>query len=202
MNVNRISISKGNQKMGAVSSFSLPAITTCRPDAPCFKDCYAVKMERLYKNVKNAYWNNFRLLQEDPDSVFLQLKAHIMTVRFFRFHVSGDFYSYEYFVRVMDLARECNWCKFLAFTKRYEFANRYCDEGNEIPENFSLIFSAWGPDWTFPNPYNFPVSQVVFKGDEPDPEWFICGGNCQECGCKGVGCWQLKKGQTIAFDKH
>ena len=202
MNNKQISISKGNSKMKEISSFSLPAVTTCRPDAPCRKDCYALRLSKLRKNVRNSYERNYKLLQENPESVFAQLKAHIFTVRFFRFHVSGDFYSYDYFKDVMQLATDCPWCKFIAFTKQYEIANRYIKEAGKLPENFNLIYSAWGNDWKFPNPYNLPVAQVLFKGQEPLENWYTCGGNCQECSCKGVGCWQLKQGETIYFNKH
>lgn len=202
MNDLKISISKGNIKLHDVTSFSLPPVTTCRKDAPCKKDCYACKIQRLRPAVKAAYERNYKLLKENPESVFKQLEAHLFTVRFFRFHVSGDFYNAEYFSKVMDLARSCNWCRFIAFTKQYEIANDYIKNGGTIPENFNLIFSAWGKNWKFPNPYNLPVAEVIFKGEEPNPEWLTCGGNCQECSCKGVGCWQLKKGETIYFNKH
>lgn len=204
MNNKQISISNGNSKMGKISSFSLPAVTTCNPKAPCFAKCYALRMTKRgdRKTVKDAYERNYDLLQKDPESVFTQLKAHLFTVRFFRFHVSGDFYSYEYFVRVMDLARECNWVRFLAFTKQYGIVNRYIEEGNEIPENFKILFSGWGTDWIIDNPYNFPVAQVLFKKQVPGPDWNICGGNCTECNCRGIGCWNLKKGETVYLPEH
>ena len=202
MNDQKISISKGNIKLHDVTSFSLPPATTCRHDAPCKAKCYAAKICKLRPAVRNAYERNFKLLQENPESVFQQLKAHIYTIRFFRFHVSGDFYSYDYLCKVMDLVKDCNWCKFIAFTKQYELVNRYIEENGPIPDNFNLIFSAWGKNWKFPNPYKLPVAQVVFKGEEPKNDWLMCGGNCQQCGCRGVGCWQLKQGETIYFREH
>ena len=202
MNQQQISISKGNTKLKEITSFSLPPVITCRPDAPCTIDCYACKICNLRRNVAEAYSRNFKLLQENPESVFIQLKSHLFTVRFFRFHVSGDFYNYDYFKAVMRLAIDCPWCRFIAFTKQYEIANRYIKENGNLPENFNLIFSAWGNDWKFENPYNLPVAQVLFKGQEPLENWYTCGGNCQECSCKGVGCWQLHNGETIYFNKH
>lgn len=35
-----LNISEGNSKMDAIPSFSLPPVITCRPDAPCRKECY------------------------------------------------------------------------------------------------------------------------------------------------------------------
>lgn len=102
----------------------------------------------------------------------------------------------------MDLAKECNWVRFLAFTKQYEIVNRYIEEGNEIPENFKILFSGWGPDWIIDNPYNFPVAQILFKKQIPGPDWNICGGNCTECNCRGIGCWNLNKGETVYLPEH
>lgn len=204
MNNNSISISKRNSKMHDIASFSLTPGCTCRHDAPCWKShkCYATKGNYRFDNVKEAHARNYKLLRENPDSVFAQLKAHVFTVRFFRFHVAGDFYSYDYFCRVMKLATESPWCRFLAFTKSYEIANKYIDENGSLPENFTLIFSAWGKNWKFPNPHNLPTAEVVFRGETPDPTWYTCNGNCEDCACKGVGCWQLKPGETIYFDEH
>lgn len=56
--------------------------------------------------------------------------------------------------------------------------------------------------WTVPNPHNLPTSAVIFKGTEPRDGWKVCGGNCAECACRGCGCWELKKGETIAFYQH
>ena len=57
-NNNMISISKGNIKMGDISSISLPAVVTCRPDAPCFLKCYARKMCAYRDTVRAAYERN------------------------------------------------------------------------------------------------------------------------------------------------
>ena len=45
--VNRISVSAGNTKMGAIRSFSLPPIQTCPKRCPCADKCYAAKICRL-----------------------------------------------------------------------------------------------------------------------------------------------------------
>ena len=88
MNTNKVSISNGNAKMGAIPSVSLPPCTTCNPNAPCFKKCYAVKLARRYKTVANAYERNLDILKTDSSAYWLQVKSAAMTTRFFRFHVS------------------------------------------------------------------------------------------------------------------
>ena len=200
---NQISISRGNIKMGAIPSVSLPACTTCNPKAPCFKKCYALRLEHRYKNVAAAYSNNLAILQEDPGAYWLQVKAAAITTRFFRYHVSGDIPNVGYFADMVQTARDLPGTTFLAFTKQYTIVNKYLDimGADAIPGNLKILFSNWGA-WKCENPYNLPVCEVVLKGSEPAPNWKICGGNCTECACRGVGCWELKNGETIAIFEH
>ena len=57
-----VKISKGNSKLGAIPSVSLPAGKTCRNDCECSNKCYAKKLERLRKTVREAYQHNYDLL--------------------------------------------------------------------------------------------------------------------------------------------
>ena len=201
IDVNRISISSGNTKMGAIRSFSLPPIQTCPKNCPCAAKCYAAKICRLRPSVRNAYQRNFEALQNDPQSVFEQLDREMKMQRYFRFHVSGDFYNYEYFSSVVELVRQNPSCNVLAFTKQFEIVNEWMEKHGALPQNFKLIFSEWG-NMEVNNPNDLPQSAVIFKGTEADHSWKICGGNCFECACRGVGCWVLQSGETIAFYEH
>ena len=62
----KLSVSNGNMKMGAIPSISLPSIKSCRSDAPCASKCYACRMEKRYKNVRNAYQNNLDMFLDAP----------------------------------------------------------------------------------------------------------------------------------------
>lgn len=197
----KISISNGNSKMGAIPSVSLPACVTCNPSAPCFKKCYAAKLERIYSSVKNAYARNLDILSDDPAAYWQQVKAAAVVTRFFRYHVSGDIPNAAYFAEMVKTAEEIPTTKFLAFTKQYQTVNDFINSGGVIPENLKIIFSSWGA-WKCENPHNLPTSDVIFKGCEPSEDWKICGGNCTECACRGVGCWEVKNGETIAFYEH
>lgn len=201
MNNQIVSISKGNSKMGAIPSVSLPPCITCNPDAPCFKKCYAVRLQNRYKQTKSAYQKNLDILNNNPDIYWLQVQAAATMTKYFRYHVSGDIPNYEYFVNMCETAKKLHTTNFLAFTKQYKYINQYIESGNAIPENLKIIFSNWG---TFKsnNPYNLPSCEIIFKGDEPAENWKICGGNCAECACRGIGCWELKKGETIAIYEH
>jgi hypothetical protein len=196
-----VSISKGNSKMGAIPSVSLPACITCNPDAPCFKKCYAAKIERLYTNTRNAYARNLDILTNDPFTYWLQVQAAASMTRFFRFHVSGDIPNIDYFDHMVTMARSLPGTVFLAFTKQYHIVNDYLNDGGTIPENLKIIFSNWG-EWKCENPHGLPTCEIILKGSEPAENWKICGGNCTECACRGIGCWELKNGETIAIYEH
>ena len=200
---NQISISRGNIKLGAIPSVSLPACITCSPNAPCFKKCYALRMSRRRKSVADAYARNLDILTNDPGAYWLQVKAAAITTRFFRYHVSGDIPNIDYFVQMVKTARELPGTMFLAFTKQYNLVNTYIDTfgSDAIPPNLKILFSNWGT-WKCENPHGLPVCEIVLKGSEPAPDWKICGGNCTECACRGIGCWELKNGETIAIYEH
>lgn len=199
-NENRVSISPGNKKMGFIPSVSLPPVITCASCCKCAEKCYAAKLCRLRPTVKAAYDRNLRILKNDIDGYFIQVKAAAMTSRYFRFHVSGDIPDMNYLDRMIKLAEELPGTAFLAFTKQYNFVNNFLQYA-KIPANLKIIFSAW-PGMPMENPHNMPVANVIFKGQEPAENWKICGGNCTECACRGVGCWELKKGEQIAFYEH
>ena len=197
----RVSISPGNNKMGAIPSVSLPPVITCPAGCPCAAKCYAAKLCRLRPSVRDAYARNLAILREDPAAYWLQVKAAASVTRFFRFHVSGDIPDYSYFVNMVDMARDLPGTEFLAFTKRYEVVNDFITHDGDIPGNLHVIFSEW-PGLDIDNPHNMPAAAVIFKGEEPRENWKVCPGNCSDCAARGVGCWELKKGETIAFYEH
>jgi hypothetical protein len=202
---NKVSISKGNAKMGAIPSVSLPPIITCPRGAPCAGKCYAAKLCRIYPTVKNAYQNNLDILNNNEYEYWLQVHRAINTSKYFRFHVSGDIPNFKYFVEMVNAAKKNPGTQILAFTKQYKIVNDYIDTFGELPDNLHLIFSRWDSKWnvSINNPHDLPMSAVIFKHSPDTIEYSkICGGNCTECACRGVGCWELKKGETIAFYEH
>lgn len=200
----KISISGGNSKMGAVPSVSILPFITCPAVCArtCGADCYAAKIAKLYKTVLKAYARNTALLMDRPADFWRQVESAVMGSRFFRFNVAGDILNADYFKNVVEIAARQSHCKILIFTKRYNVVNDYIKNGGVIPENLQVIFSAW-ENLQPVNPYNMPESNVIMPDAETIPEnWKICGGNCFECFCRGVGCWECKKGDTIAFKLH
>lgn len=197
----KLSISNGNSKMGRIPSVSLPPVITCPKNAPCVKKCYAAKLCRIYPTVKKAYENNHNILMENDTEYWTQVRKAAKTSKFFRYHVSGDIIDYHYFNWMTITAEDIPGTTFLAFTKQYDIVNNYIDLFGSLPNNLKIIFSEWG-DQKPNNPHNLPTAAVIFKGKDPEPNWKICGGNCAECACRGVGCWEIEPGETIAFYEH
>ena len=197
-----VKISKGNSKLGAIPSVSLPSIKTCRSCACCEK-CYAQKLERLRPSVKNAYEHNLGVLLSDPTTYWREVEASVMMSRFFRFHVSGDIPNTSYLENMVAVAGRNTHCEILCFTKRYEMVNEFIQKNGELPNNLHMIFSGWvGLDMA--NPFSLPEAHVRYRdGSTTAREDAIeCGGNCTECALTEGGCWNLQKGQQVIFNEH
>lgn len=197
-----ISVSKGNSKMGAVPSVSLPSVVTCRVCA-CSKKCYARKLERLRPSVAKAYKNNLTVLQTEPDTYWREVEAAIMMSRFFRFHVSGDIPDATYFYRMIEVAIRQPHCEILCFTKKYEIVNGYLETGRELPRNLHIIFSGW-VGLQMVNPFLLPEAHVKYRDGSTTAriDALKCGGNCTECAITEDGCWSLQNGSQVVFDEH
>lgn len=198
-----IKISPGNTKLGAIPSVSLPAGLTCRKDCPCYNKCYARKLERLRKNVRESYITNYRVLESDPDTYWREVEASVMMSRFFRFHVSGDIPSVDYLVRMVGVAERNPHCEILCFTKRYEFINEFLRSDGFFPANLHIILSAWR-GLKMDNPYGLPEAHVLYRDGTTtaSPNAKICTGNCAECARTDGGCWSLRKGEQVVFHEH
>lgn len=200
----RIKISPGNIKMGSIPSVSLPAGVTCRKNCLCYPKCYAHKIERLRKSVREAYESNYRLLIEDPDTYWREVNATVMLNRYFRFHVSGDIVDMDYLENMAKVAKDNPHCQILCFTKQYELVNEWLDNNEEgFPSNLHIIFSVWD-GMECPNPHNLPESHVRYRDGHTTAreDAYECGGNCSDCAMVECGCWVLENGEQIIFNEH
>ena len=200
-----ISISKQNSKMGEIPSVSLPSGITCG-NYPCYKECYARKIEKLRPSVREAYERNYRILKEDPDTFWKEVEDQIKISRFFRWHVSGDIPDRNYFQRMVDIAKRNQHCQMLCFTKKYDIVNTEIESGTKIPDNLHLIFSAW-QGLQMNNPHNFPEAHVRYKDGTTTAASYAVpcnrySGNCSTCARVDTGCWKLRAGEQVVFDKH
>lgn len=197
-----VKISKGNSKLGAIPSVSLPSIKTCR-NCACQEKCYAQKLERLRPAVRNAYQHNLEVWLKDPETYWREVEASIMMSRFFRFHVSGDIPSFKYLVNMVAIANRQPHCEILCFTKKYNLVNEFIEQGGELPSNLHMIFSGW-VGLEMANPFSLPEAHVRYRdGSTTAREDAIeCSGNCTECALTEGGCWNLQKGQQVIFNEH
>ena len=202
MRIKGFSFSESNKKMGRCGSFSVMPVTTCNPNAPCFKDCYARKMCAYRKSVRQAYEDNTKALMIDhrydefisAACIFIDLNEY----RLFRFNVAGDMFSFDYLNACCEIARRNPEVKFLAFTKQYKLVGESLKMGL-IPSNFNIVFSAWNAF----KPEDTTIVPVAYFDDGEhedliDSKAVLCGGDCQHC----KKCFYLNKGESVRFAKH
>ena len=200
-----VSISRGNVKMGAIPSVSLPPIITCSKEACkcCGQKCYAAKIARLRpKTVGAAYQRNLDILKSDPDKFWREVNAAVSVTRFFRFGVSGDIYDKDYFENMVKVAKNNKHCEILCFTKKFSIVNEYLDE-HKLPKNLHILFSGWR-GLEIDNPHNLPEAHVLFKDGFTTAKdgAKLCTGNCFECSVNKANCWSLKNGEAVVFKEH
>lgn len=206
-----VHISKGNIKMGTVPSVSLVPFLSCPGvcGSTCGGKCYAAKIANLRPNVLKNYAENQALFMLRPEQFFAEVSRAMRGFRFFRWNVAGDILNRRFLDGMIRAARENPHCESLAFTKQFKTVNGWLEEnGGELPENLKILFSGW-ENLEPVNPYNLPTAWAVDfdacgiggSWDLPDG-WNVCGGNCFECACAGVGCWNLRHGEAVCFGMH
>lgn len=191
----RVCISKGNRKMGDIPSVSLPAIVFCIKICACLAYCYAKRMQNFRKNVREAYIRNMKILLENPEEFWRQVKEAVRKNRFFRYHVSGEIPNYEYFLKMVETASENPENDQLCFTKMYDIVNEYIDKNGFYPKNLHILFSG-DKNLEMNNPYHIPEAHIEFKDGtftgEIKKNAVACSGNCSHCSMAGEGCWALE----------
>lgn len=191
-----VCITKGNRKIGRVLNVSLPPITSCGGACRVCKGiCYDIKACMQYGNVLLARARNYALAMYDRDRYFAEISAALSPRRrrkVFRWHVGGDILDYDYFCRMVEVARLHPDWRFWTYTKQYDIVNRYVFEHGgsidaAIPGNLSIMFSVWdGLDCI--NPYEFATFECVLDGNKWPDGVHHCPGNCDVCLETGTGC--------------
>lgn len=196
-----IHVSIGNSKIGKMFNFSMPPGKTCSATAckTCFVNgCYACKSYRQYRNVRAAWDENYNYFVNDPagaeKEIVEYLKKHGHKASYFRIHVSGDFYSREYFDAWVRIAKQFPAIKFLAFTKQFDMI-----DAAAIPANMAVRLSDW-PGVDIPADLA-AVLPVAYCDDHTRPAStfdgaFRCPGSCTTC----KHCFDSKS--NTVFTKH
>ena len=200
-----ITISLTNSKLGgAIPSLNLPPLITCRADAPCRKECYALKGNFAYPNVKKSMQDNLNLYLKNKkkffDDIIDFLSNSDVIFKFFRWFSAGDIVDENFFKGIIRVAKKCKNTKFLLFTKKFNIVNDYL-KNNSLPKNLNVVFSGWDENFKIDNPYCLPTTYVYFpkQSNNHIPEFAIpCKGECKHC----KSCWSLKMWQSVYFHKH
>jgi len=197
----RVTISRGNRKLGAIMNVSLTPIECCPPGVPCANEgCYALKPYRLYPGTRRAWKTNARIARKDPKTYFSQIARAIARSRprYFRWHVAGDILNIDYLEQMCRIAADNPRTRFLAFTKAFELVNRY-ERRRSLPGNLKVMFSAW-PGMKIDNPHGHRIAWMQDGTEYRVPNDAVrCPGSCEDCGI----CFRLPKVcRDVVFHKH
>lgn len=208
-----ISISKGNGKTGdEVHIFNtLPGehpltlkdgtvltdiIGTCKGCCDGCEDlCYAVGYTKRHHNtVIPAAAKNTLMVRNDLEGTFeqIQLYCKLKHPKYFRFHSSGEIESYEYLLKMVELAEACPEVQYYFYTKRFAWVEKYLKEHGKFPKNLVCNISEWEDNT---NGYDLPgLNRFVYDdGTHPEYESLIhcpavakggyhTGITCSQCG--------------------
>jgi len=198
MDLLRVLISEGNEKLGAIPNVSLLPGVSC---AACSKDtclkggCYAAKLCKLRPGVARAWATNYLIATQDRPDYFRQIVQWLGEQRppQFRWHVGGDFLDQTYLNAVKLTAAAYPETSFLAFTKRHEL------DYARTPANLRILRSCWP---TLPLPEMSGPFAWMLDPKQPDPRipegTILCPGDCSQC----FICWALEPGDHVMFKKH
>lgn len=202
----KIHISDGNKKVGKIPSFSLPPVIACdgKYCSECRKYCYAKKAYRQYPSTKNAWDENFSIVQNDLVGFTKSMIAYFSKInapRVFRIHVSGDFFSLDYLMAWVEIAKSTD-CIIYGYTKSFDIFNAYFAMYGNLPKNLIVRASANCDCCQIQakNDLSLPLAFVRKNADYSYfPNSFLCPAklkSCDECGL----CWKTTK--NVIFDIH
>lgn len=194
-------ITTSNTKLGgSIAQVNMPYLLSCRPDAPCSKECYCTHGNMAYDNVRQSHIKKYEMYKSNPVAFFnaIDNELNFIPFKYFRWHSSGDIVDMQYLDLMCKLARKHKETMFLCFTKKYEIINEYLNN-HKKPNNLTIVLSTW-KEWKPDNPHNLPISCVIEKEEDIPLYSYECPGSCQDC--NGQHCWHMKKGDVVSFHKH
>ena len=179
----------GNQKMGPnVATFSLPPVKTCRPSKWCLKGkagkprCYALRGRLTWPNVVASFERRYEASKQSDFETRMIAEIKKSGVRYFRIHVSGDFYSEPYVNKWFRIARACPEVLFRTTTRSVDLVGALY-RLNGLP-NVSIRESI---DPSIPRPRTrLRVASAGVKVDKRRKH-IMCPDNCEVCGHR---CWE------------
>jgi hypothetical protein len=154
----RILASNGKLRKDGIHNITLPAakasvlvkgklqeMVTCPSAGQCLSVCYAQSGTYLFNKAMVKHTANLQFLLDDPFEFANQLMDEIKSIRrlrAIRWHDSGDFFSEGYWGVAKAIMNTLHHVQFYAYTKQV----RFFKGRNDLPSNFTLIYSYGGKD--------------------------------------------------------
>lgn len=106
----------------------------------CEFRCYAASIEAFSPSARRSHWHNFDNLQGLDIQDMAQLISDSIPARVevVRIHASGDFYSKQYFLAWVEVAKMNPDIIFFGYTKMLPYVSM------DMPDNMSLVYSYGG----------------------------------------------------------
>ena len=179
-----------NRKYGLdIWAFALPTSTCDYSTKICRKACYS---KNIWKNIRPRYLINLKgtFKHRFVRLVTDQIKAE--DIETIRIHVTGDFYSQDYFDKWVEIARNCPQVKILAYTRNYDL------DASNAPENLILYYSV-DATTVKENP-TIKLRAILFRAERGKKLYqhmekfngrertFVCSSRCEHC----KACWSGK----------
>lgn len=175
----------------------------------CKNNCYAIRNQKFRSGKRNliSWSENTILAKQYPDHFFndIQLFLNRSMVSAIRFHSFGEIPSFEYLLKMIELANNNPFVRFYTYTKRYEWLEQVLKE-QDLPQNLVINVSIWHNNYN--NYYNLP--EFIYD-DHTDPSleniphcpavdknWHETGVTCSSC----KRCLFAIKGQKTAVYEH
>jgi hypothetical protein len=184
VNKTLLKFGNGNAKLAkSISTFSLPAGYSCpfaylclskaSPSAGKITDgphtqfrCFAASQEILYPNVRESRWHNFNILKKTKTVKSMAAIIHASLPHensLIRVHVSGDFFSEQYFLAWLNVALNNNAIIFYGYTKALPFLVKF---KKFIPHNFRFTASKGGTHDHLIAKHHLKFAEVVYSVNE------------------------------------
>jgi hypothetical protein len=146
-------------KKSGIFGWTLPAhwatlsngerFNTCKNAGICGAFCYAKTGTFQFINVKKAHVEKLELVLNNRElwleMIGEELKKSKYSGKFIRVHDAGDFFSEDYLLDWLWIAKNNPQCTFYAYTKEVSMIKRN-QEAKLVPENFIFIFSFGGKE--------------------------------------------------------
>ncbi len=121
-------------------------MNVCPSAMQCARLCYARKGTYRFKNVRAKHLRNLEFVLEDVGLFAMVMKDEVSHPKFdgahVRIHDGGDFFSEEYLMAWLGIARSAPLTTFYAYTKEVQMFKRLVEP--DPPDNFRWIYSRGG----------------------------------------------------------